>query len=54
MHEPERVVREGLQALGHRTVHIVGPGNYLATAAMRFLPRRMVTQVAETVIQKWR
>ena len=54
VHEPERVAREGLQALGHRTVHIVGPGNYLATAAMRLLPRRMVTQVAETVIQKWR
>jgi short-subunit dehydrogenase len=54
VHEPERVVREALQALGHRTVHIVGPGNYLATAAMRLLPRRMVTQVAETVIQKWR
>jgi hypothetical protein len=54
VHEPERVAREGLQALGHRTVHIVGPGNYLATAAMRFLPRRMVTQVAESVIQKWR
>jgi len=53
MHEPERVVREGLQALGHRTVHIVGPGNYLATAAMRFLPRRIVTAAVETVTRKW-
>lgn len=54
VHEPERVAREGLQALGHRIVHIVGPGNYLATAAMRFLPRRMVTHAVETVMQKWR
>jgi short-subunit dehydrogenase len=53
MHEPDRVVREGLQALGHRTVHIVGPGNYLATAAMRFLPRRIVTAAAESVTRKW-
>jgi len=54
VHEPERVAREALQALGHRTVHIVGPGNYLATAAMRLLPRRMVTHAVESVIQKWR
>jgi short-subunit dehydrogenase len=53
MHEPERVVREGLQALGHRNVHIVGPGNYLATAAMRFLPRRIVTAAVESVTRKW-
>ena len=53
MHEPDRVVREGLQALGHRNVHIVGPGNYLATAAMRFLPRRMVTASVESVTRKW-
>ena len=53
MHEPERVAREGLQALGHRTVHIVGPGNYLATAAMRFLPRRVVTAAVESVTKKW-
>ena len=53
MHEPDRVVREGLQALGHRTVHIVGPGNYLATAAMRFLPRRIVTAAVASVTRKW-
>jgi short-subunit dehydrogenase len=53
MHEPERVAREGLQALGHRPVHIVGPGNYLATAAMRFLPRRIVTAAVESVTRKW-
>jgi short-subunit dehydrogenase len=54
LHEPERVAREGLQSLGHRTVHIVGPGNYLATAAMRLLPRRVVTQAVERVIQRWK
>src|SRR5262249_61935093 len=54
VHEPERVVREGLQALGHRTVHIVGPGNYLATAAIRFLPRRFVTAAVETVTRRWK
>jgi short-subunit dehydrogenase len=53
MHDPDRVVREGLQALGHRNVHIVGPGNYLATAAMRFLPRRIVTAAAESITRKW-
>jgi short-subunit dehydrogenase len=54
VHTPERVAREALQALGHRTVHVVGPGNYLATAAMRFLPRRFVTAAIETAMQKWR
>jgi short-subunit dehydrogenase len=50
----ERVAREGLQSLGHRTVHVVGPGNYLASAAVRFLPRRFVTAAVETVMQKWK
>jgi short-subunit dehydrogenase len=54
IHEPERVAREALQALGHRTVHIVGPGNYLATAAMRLLPRRIVTHTVERVMQRWK
>jgi hypothetical protein len=54
VHTPERVAREALQALGHRNVHVVGPGNYLATAAMRFLPRRFVTAAIETAMQKWR
>jgi short-subunit dehydrogenase len=54
VHTPERVAREGLQSLGHRTVHIVGPGNYLASTAIRFLPRRFVTAAVETVMQKWK
>lgn len=53
-HEPERVAREGLQALGRRMVHVVGPGTYLATAAARFLPRRLVTAAAERAMRRWR
>jgi hypothetical protein len=53
-HDAERVAREGLQALGRRTVHVVGPGTYLATAAARFLPRRMVTAAAERAMRRWR
>jgi short-subunit dehydrogenase len=54
VHTAERVAREALQALGHRTVHVVGPGNYLATAALRFLPRRFVTAAVESVMQRWK
>jgi len=53
MHEADRVAREGLQALGHRTVHVVGPATYLATAAARFLPRRLVTAAAERAMKRW-
>jgi len=54
MHDPARVAREGLQALGHRVVHIVGPANYLATAATRFLPRRFVAAAAERAMRRFR
>ncbi|MEZ5833495.1 MAG: SDR family NAD(P)-dependent oxidoreductase [Dongiaceae bacterium] len=53
MHEPDRVAREGLQALGHRVVHIVGSGTYLATTAARFLPRRLVAAAAERAMRRW-
>jgi short-subunit dehydrogenase len=53
MHEPDRVVREGLRALGNRVVHVVGSGNYLATAAARFLPRRLVAAAAERAMRRW-
>lgn len=53
-HDAERVAREGLQALGRRVVHVVGPGNYLATAAARFLPRRFVAAAAERAMRRWR
>jgi len=52
-HDPDRVAREGLQALGRRPVHVVGPGTYLATAAARFLPRRLVTAAAERAMRRW-
>jgi len=53
MHEPERVAREGLQALGRRTVHVVGPGNYLMTAATSLLPRRLVSAAAKQALKRW-
>jgi short-subunit dehydrogenase len=53
MHDADRVAREGLQALGHRVVHVVGPANYLATAAARFLPRRLVAAAAERAMRRW-
>lgn len=52
-HDADRVAREGLQALGRRPVHVVGPGTYLATAAARFLPRRLVTAAAERAMRRW-
>jgi len=52
-HEAARVAREGLQALGRRPVHVVGPGTYLATTAARFLPRRLVTAAAERAMRRW-
>ena len=54
MHSAERVAQEGLQALGRERVHVVGPTNYLASIAMRLLPRRFVTSAVETALQKWK
>jgi hypothetical protein len=53
MHSADRVAREGLQALGHRVVHVVGSTNYLATTAARFLPRRLVAAAAERAMRRW-
>ncbi|HET6161384.1 MAG TPA: SDR family NAD(P)-dependent oxidoreductase [Dongiaceae bacterium] len=53
MDQPDRVAREGLQALGHRIVHVVGPATYLATTAARFLPRRFVAAAAERAMRRW-
>jgi uncharacterized protein len=53
MHGADRVAREGLQALGHRVVHVVGPATYLATTAARFLPRRFVAAAAERAMRRW-
>jgi uncharacterized protein len=53
LEDADRVARQGLQALGHRVVHVVGPATYLATAASRFLPRRFVAAAAERAIRRW-
>ncbi|WP_374384629.1 SDR family NAD(P)-dependent oxidoreductase [Dongia sp.] len=54
MHSAERVAQEGLRALGQERVHVVGPTNYLASIAMRFLPRRFLTAAVENTLQKWK
>lgn len=54
IHGAERVAAEGLRHLGHARVHVVGPTNYLASLAMRLLPRRFVTAAAEATLQKWK
>ncbi len=50
----ERVAREGLQMLGQRSVHVVGPTNYLTSLVSRFLPRGWVTYAAERVMREWK
>jgi short-subunit dehydrogenase len=42
MADARQVAREGLAALGRRTVHVVGGGNRLAAAASRFTPRALI------------
>ena len=51
--DADRVARQGLQALGHRVVHVMGPATYLATTAARFLPRRFVAAAAERAMRRW-
>jgi short-subunit dehydrogenase len=46
----ERVAREGLAALGRRTVHVVGGLNRLGAALTRLAPRRVVVVIAERVM----
>jgi len=54
LHSAERVAREGLQMLGQRDVHVVGPTNYLTSLVSRFLPRGWVTYAAERVMREWK
>lgn len=54
MHSAERVAQEALRALGQERVHVVGPTNYLASIAMRLLPRRFITAAVENTLQKWK
>lgn len=50
MDPAERVAREGLAALGRRTVHVVGGLNRLGAALTRLAPRRVVVAIAERVM----
>lgn len=54
LHSAERVAREGLQMLGHRRVHVVGPTNYMTSLVSRFLPRGFVTYAVERVMREWK
>jgi hypothetical protein len=54
LHSAERVAREGLQMLGQRRVHVVGPTNYMTSLVSRFLPRGFVTYAAERVMREWK
>lgn len=46
----ERVAREGLAALGRKTVHVVGGLNRLGAALTRLAPRRVVVAIAGRVM----
>jgi uncharacterized protein len=54
LHSPEQVAQAALRALGHARIHVVGPTNYLTTAAMRLLPRRFSSAIAEKALQRWK
>lgn len=47
-----QVAREGLAALGRRTVHVVGGGNRLAATASRFAPRGLLRAGARGVMAR--
>ncbi|MDH3472273.1 MAG: SDR family NAD(P)-dependent oxidoreductase [Rhodospirillales bacterium] len=48
----EQVAREGLDALGRRTVHVVGGANRLATGASRFAPRALLRAGARRAMRR--
>lgn len=50
MDPAERVAREGLAALGRRTVHVVGGLNRLGASLTRFAPRRVLVAIAGRVM----
>ncbi len=41
-HSAEQVAREGLDALGRRTVHVVGTANHATALGLRLLPRALI------------
>jgi short-subunit dehydrogenase len=47
-----QVAREGLDALGRRTVHVVGGANRLATATSRFAPRTLLRAGARRAMRR--
>ncbi len=47
-----QVAREGVAALGRRTVHVVGGGNRLAATASRFTPRALLRAGARGVMAR--
>ena len=53
MASPRQVVREGLAALGRRTVHVVGSANRLAAAATRLAPRPLLRAGARSTMRRW-
>jgi len=53
MASPRQVVREGLAALGRRTVHVVGATNRLAAAATRLAPRPLLRAGARRTMRRW-
>lgn len=53
MASPRQVAREGLAALGRRTVHVVGGINRLAAAASRLAPRPLLRAGARSTMRRW-
>jgi short-subunit dehydrogenase len=53
MASPRQVAREGLAALGRRTVHVVGGTNRLAAAAARLAPRPLLRAGARGTLRRW-
>ncbi len=53
MASPRQVAREGLAALGRRTVHVVGGTNRLAAAAARLAPRPLLRAGTRGTMRRW-
>lgn len=50
--DPDWVAREGLAALGRKTVHVVGAGNRLVTLGARWLPRSLMLSGARRATKR--
>jgi short-subunit dehydrogenase len=49
----ERVAREGLDALGRKTVHVVGAYNRLRSLLVRHAPRSLATRLAARALRRY-